>query len=191
MVNLQESKVKNNVGQIGVVFLSQIVVNTETSDGHLKNRVAQEVTDGLADWGFNFALPIICLTDEEDKYHLLTGLTIYESALASGIDKIWAILINGQKLEAEKAVKQAILQSKLNDCIIETEDIEEFLQFLNNEQSSLTSVRGIGNKYAGKIRANRPYSSQEDMQNKLGSKLLWKWIRAYKETKIKKSSNVE
>lgn len=185
MVNLQESKVKHNVGQIGVVFLSQIVVNPE-KNGHSKNKFIQKVADGLSDWGFNFALPIICLTSEEDKYQLLTGLSIYEAALASGINRIWAILINRKKWEAEKAVQQAILQSQLNDSIIDTEEIEEFLRFLNNEKSSLTSVRGIGDKYACKIRSNRPYSSQEDMQKKLGSKLPLNWLRAYKEMKLKK-----
>lgn len=185
MVKLQESKVKHNVGQIGVVFLSQIVVNTE-NDGHSKNKVTQEVADGLSDWGFNFALPIICLTSEEDKYQLLTGISIYEAAVASGINKLWAILINRKKLEAEKAVQQAILQSRLNDWIIDTEDVAEFLDFLNNEKSSLTSVRGIGDKYACKIRANRPYSSQEDMQKKLGSKLPLNWLKSYKDMKLKR-----
>jgi hypothetical protein len=185
MVNLQESKVKHNVGQIGVVFLSQLVVNTE-NHGHAKNNFTQEVADGLADWGLNFALPIICLTSEEDKYQLLTGISIYEAALASGINKIWAILINRRKIDAEKAVQQAILQSQLNDLIIDREDIAEFLDFLNNEKSSLTSGRGIGDKYACKIRANRPYTSQEDMQKKLGSKLPLNWLRSYKEMKLKK-----
>ncbi len=186
MVKLQESKVKHNVGQIGVVFLSQIVVNRETNNGYEKNHFTQEVADGLAEWGFNFALPIICLTSEEDKYQLLTGIGIYEAALTSGINKIWAILINRSKLEAEKAVKQAILQSQLNNYIIDREDIADFLYFLNNEKSSLTSVRGIGNKYAEKIKANRPYISQEDMHNKLGNKLPLNWLRSYKEMKPKK-----
>ncbi len=164
----------------GVVFLSQIVVVQE-KNGNSKAALP-EVTKSIAEWGFNFALPLLCLTDEEDKYHLLTGLAIYESAVASGIDKIWAILIVAKKPEAERAVQQALLQSKLNDWIIEPQDIADFLQFLNNVQSPLTSIRGIGEKYANKIVANRPYTCQEDMHKKLGFKQPLNWLRAYKET---------
>jgi hypothetical protein len=165
----------------GVVFLSQIVVsekNVSNSEMGVK-----EVIESLAKWGFNFALPIICLTDEDDKYRLLTGLSIYESACASGIDKIWAVLIAAKQPEAEQFIDQALLQSKLNDRVIEPQDVTEFLEFINNGKSDLTKISGVGTNYAKLISDKRPYASQEDMQKKLGAKRSLNWLKSYKQKK--------
>jgi DNA polymerase III alpha subunit (gram-positive type) len=72
----------------------------------------------------------------------------------------------------------------LNEKIIQPEDIEEFIEFLNNLKSPLTSIRGIGDQYAKLIVDKRPYTSKQDMQKKLGAKRSLNWVRAYKEAKI-------
>lgn len=125
-------------------------------------------------------VPFVCITDEEDKYHLLTGLPIYEAAVLAGVDRIWVFLIAAKKPEAEKFIEQALLQSKLNDRVIDPQDVTEFLEFINNKKADLTQINGIGEKYAKLISGKRPYASQEDMQNKLGAKRSLNWLKAYK-----------
>src|SRR5579883_378564 len=83
-------------------------VHSGTSEITLK-----KISKELNEWGLNFALPIVCLTDEEDKYQLLTGLPIYEAAVAAKIDRIWVFLIVAKQTEAESVIEQTILQSKL------------------------------------------------------------------------------
>jgi radical SAM superfamily enzyme with C-terminal helix-hairpin-helix motif len=75
------------------------------------------------------------------------------------------------------------LQSKLNERIVEPQDITEFLEFINNKKSDLTSIPGVKSGYAKLISDNRPYSSQEDIQKKLGAKRSLNWVRAYKQAK--------
>ena len=181
MVNLH-SKIESKPG---VVFLSQIVSASKDNGQSKATKKQKQVSNTLAEWGFNFALPLLCLTDEEDKYQLLTGSEIYESARESGIDKIWAVLIAAKKPEAEKAIEPALLQYELNDRVIDFQDIAEFLDFLNNsDKSTLTSIPGIKDGYAKLIADKRPYTS-EDMQKKLGNKRSLKWLKAYKQSQIK------
>ncbi|PHM11182.1 GxxExxY protein [Nostoc sp. 'Peltigera malacea cyanobiont' DB3992] len=89
-----------------------------------------------------------------------------------------------QQADAEKAIEQALLQSKLNERIIEPQDVSKFLEFINNNKSNLTLISGVKDAYAKLISNNRPYVSQEDMQKKLGAKRSLKWLRAYKQMKI-------
>ena len=133
------------------------------------------------DFKFNLSLPLVCLTDKEDKYKLLTGLLIYEAAKAANIDQIWVFLIAEKQPEAEKYIEQAVSQSKLNDRVIEPQDLTGFLEFINNKNSDLRKIPGVKDGYAKLISGKRPYISQEDMQKKLGAKRSLNWLKAYKQ----------
>ena len=133
----------------------------------------------------NFALPLVCLTDREDTYHLLTGLAIYEAAKLANIEQIWVFIIAAQQTVIGKAIEQVTLQSKLNQRVIEPSDVEDFLSFLNNsDKSTLMSIPGIKDGYAKLILDNRKYDSLEDLKHRLGVKRTLKWLKAYKEPKI-------
>ena len=163
-----------------LVVLSQIEV---AQDSRTPKTVINKISENLKEWGFNFSLPIVCTTDKEDKYHLLSGLPIYEAALTAGIERIWVFLIANEYSEAVKVVEIALFQSKLNEMVIELNDVEEFLEFINNQKCDLTIIPGVKSGYAKKISDNRPYASQEDMQKKLGAKRSLNWLRAYKQSK--------
>ena len=166
----------------GLAFLSQIIVpDQEVKISKEEKEELSKVSKSLHSRGFNLAVPIACLSDEEDKFFLLTGLPIYNAAQTSGLKQIWIFLIAEKKSKAEKLIEELSLQSKLNDRVIYSEDIKEFLDFINDEKSPLTSIRGIGEKYAKKITDRRPYESPEDMHKKLGDKQPLTWLRAYKE----------
>jgi len=160
------------------LVLSQIEVGVENS-GAAKS-VLKKIVENLKECKFNLSLPVVCLTEEEEKYHLLTGLPIYEAAVMAELDRIWVFLIAAKQPEAEKAVEQLLLQSKLNDRIVESQDITEFLEFINNQNSDLKSIPGVKDGYAKIIAVNRPYVSKEDMQKKLGAKRSLNWLKAYK-----------
>lgn len=147
-------------------------------------KIVEKIAAQMKEQRFNLALPIVCLTEEEDKYQLLTGLSIYEAAVAAELERIWVFLIADKQPEAEKAIKQFLWQSKLNERVIIPEDVTEFLEFLNDAKSDLTLIPGVKDGYAKLIRDKRPYSSQEDMQKKLGVKRSLNWLRAYKQAKI-------
>lgn len=164
------------------LVLNEIEVAQETSG--ISKSVLQKMSENLQTFGCNFSLPIVCITDEEDKYHLLTGLPIYEAAVLAGIDRLWVFLIGGKQEEAEKYIEQAVSQSKLNDRVIEPQDLTDFLEFINNQQSDLRKIPGVKDGYAKLISAKRPYASQEDMQKKLGAKRSLNWLKSYKQKKI-------
>lgn len=178
-----------------LLYLNQInlpEVSSEPPEAEINN-----IAEGLGKRGVNFALPLVCLTDEEDQYQLLTGLPIYKAAEIAGVQKIWVFLIAAKQPEAEEAVEQALLQSRHNQRVDqpnikekvaepqdELQDVKEFLEFINDTKSDLTSIPGIGKKSVPKIAGKRPYTSLEDMQNKLGSKAaLKKWLKAYQQMK--------
>jgi DNA uptake protein ComE-like DNA-binding protein len=168
-----------------LLYLNQIDVPEIGSE--LQNSDTKKIADGLAEHQVNFALPIACLTDEEDQYQLLTGLPIYQAAEAADVRKIWVFLIAAKPPEAEKALEQALLQLKHNQRVGETQDesadAKDFLEFINDAASDLTKISGIQEKTANKIAVKRPYTSLEDMQNKHGSKNPLKWLNAYQQMK--------
>lgn len=166
----------------GLVFLSQIVEPSVKSN--IANASIDAVAKSLTEWGFNFSLPVACLTDEEDRYCLLTGLPIYEAAKKAGLKQIWVFLVASQRSDAEKVVEQMQLQSQLNEQLVGSDDLEAFRDFLNNDKSQLTSISGIKDGYAKLIKEKRPFSSVEDMQKKLGVKRSLNWLKAYKKRKI-------
>lgn len=163
------------------VVLNQIVVNKDTLD--VSKSTLNKVVASIQETGFNLSFPFVCITDEEDKYQLLTGLAIYEAAIIAGIERIWVFLIAAKQPEAEKYIEQALLQGKLNDRVIEPEDVANFLEFINNKKSDLTKIPGVKDGYAKLISDKRPYASQEDMQKKLGAKRSLNWLKAYKTIK--------
>lgn len=167
--------------QPSLMVVNQIEVSQEKS-GTSKSDF-KKVSESLKVWEFNLALPIVCITDEEDKYHLLTGLPIYEAAVEAELERIWVFLIAAKQPEAEKTIEQALLQSKLNERVVEPQDVTDFLDFINNPKSDLTSIPGVKDGYAKLIRDKRVYSSLEDMQKKLGAKRGLNWLRAYKQSK--------
>lgn len=168
--------------QPSLIVLNQIEVAQKTS-GTSKS-VITKVSENLKDKGFNLSLPIVCITDEEDKYHLLTGLPIYEAAIVAGLERIWVFLLTVNQAEAEEVIEQALLQSKLNERVFEPTDIQKFLDFLNtSDKSTLMSISGIKDGYAKLIKDKRTYESLEDMQKKLGAKRSLNWLRAYKQAK--------
>lgn len=167
--------------QPSFVVLNQIEISQENSG--TSTSIIKKVSQSLTDWNFNLSLPIVCLTDEEDKYHLLTGLPIYEAAKAANLVRLWVFVIAAKQPEAESAIEQAVLQSKLNERVVEPQDVTDFLDFINNPKSDLTSIPGVKDGYAKLIRDRRVYSSLEDMQKKLGAKRGLNWLRAYKQSK--------
>jgi hypothetical protein len=162
-----------------LVVLNQIEISQEKS-GTSKSDL-KKVSESFKVWEFNFALPIVCITDEEDKYHLLTGLPIYEAAVEAELERIWVFLIAAKQPEAESAIEQAVLQSKLNQRVVEPQDVTDFLDFINNPKSDLTLIPGVKDGYAKLIKEKRSYTSLEDMQKKLGAKRSLNWLRAYKQ----------
>jgi hypothetical protein len=168
-----------------LLYLNQI--NIPEGSSELPETEIKNIAEGLEKRGVNFALPLVCLTEEEDQYQLLTGLPIYKAAEAANIHKIWVFLIAAKQPEAEEAVEQALLQSKHNQRVGENQyelsvPQKDFLEFVNDEKSDLTLIPGIGKKSTMRIAENRPYTSLEDMQNKLGSKApLKKWLKGYQQ----------
>lgn len=201
-----------------LLYLNQISIpegNAELPEAEIKN-----IAEGLGKKGVNIALPLVCLTEEEDQYQLLTGLPIYKAAEVAEVQKIWVFLIAAKQPEAEEAVEQALLQARHNqrvgenevgeivtetqaeekvtelqcgETLVETvvkvkieelQDVKDFLEFINDAKSDLTSISGIGKKSAPKIENQRPYTSLEEMQKKLGSKApVKKWLEAYQQKK--------
>ena len=167
--------------QPALLFLNQIEVSQEKSG--TSTSLLKKVSQSVRDWNFNLSLPIVCLTDEEDQYHLLTGLPIYEATKEANLIRLWVFVIAAKQPEAEKAIEQAVLQSKLNERVVEPQDVTDFLDFISNPKSDLTSIPGVKDGYAKLIRDKRVYTSLEDMQKKLGAKRGLNWLRAYKQSK--------
>jgi hypothetical protein len=155
--------------------IKKIEVNSGTP-----KRVLNKVAKQLKDRGFNSVLPIACLTDNDDEFLLLTGLPIYEAAKSAGLKEIWVFFVAAKQAEAEKWVEPNQMLSRLNETVVEPQDVTHFLTFINEDKSDLTSVKDIGTKTAQKIIASRPYKSLEDLQKKFGPKRSLNWIRAFK-----------
>jgi hypothetical protein len=152
----------------------------EVNSGTPKN-VLNRVTDNLKERGFNSVLPIACLSNNEDEYHLLTGLPIYEAAKSAGLREIWVFLVAAPQTEASIWVEQNQMLSKLNETVVEPQNVTDFLNFINDSHSDLISVKGIGPKIAQKIIDNRSYDSLENLQKKFGRKRPLNWIRAFQQ----------
>jgi DNA uptake protein ComE-like DNA-binding protein len=96
----------------------------------------KKIAEGLGKKGVNFALPLVCITEEEDQYQLLTGLPIYKAAESANVQKIWVFLIAAKQPEVEEAVEQALLQSKQNQRVGDNEVGEIVAEFQAEEKVS-------------------------------------------------------
>ncbi len=162
-----------------VLFLNQIEM--EGSSSGTQKRILNQASEALKGRGLNTVLPVVCLTDSEDKYRLLTGLPIYEAAKSAGLKNIWVFLIAAQQAEASKWLEQTLLLSKLNETVVNSQDATDFINFINDKSADLTFVKGIGTKTAQKIIAHRAYESLADLQKQFGFKRPLNWIRAFKQ----------
>jgi hypothetical protein len=160
-----------------LIALNQIEVSNDSYETSKAD--ARKVSQFLKDQKFNVSLPIVCLTEEEDRYHLLTGLAIFEAARLAEIPRIWVFLIAATKLDASNITEQFILESRLNQAIFDLEDLQKFANFINKaKESELVEIPGIKEKYAQLIQSKRPFNSPEDIK-KLGSKRSLQWLQAY------------
>lgn len=157
--------------------LNQVEVTRAHSD--IAKSTLKIATENLQILLVNSILPVACATEKANKYRLLTGLPIYEAAKMAGLKEIWVFMVAPQ-VEIGKVIEQMLLLTKLNETVIEEQDITKFLAFLNDKRADLTAIRGIGEKNAQRIVAHRPYASLEDTQEKLGNKRTFNWLRAYK-----------
>jgi hypothetical protein len=163
-----------------LLALNQIEI-PQLSTAETSKRLFEETVETLQTAGFNAVLPIVCLTPNEDQYHLLTGLPIYEAAKTAGLQEIWVFLIALPLTKAAIHFEQIALLSKLNDIVIESQDVTSFLAFLNDPKADLRGISGIGEKTAQKIIDHRPYASLEDVQQKLNKKRgIFNWLRSFK-----------
>lgn len=166
-----------------LLSMSQIEVageNLSTSN----DKVIGKISKKLKNIEFNLVLPIACVTKEEGKYHLLTGIDIYKAAKVAGLKEFWVFLLAPSlSIESKEIFEQVLVLSKLNEVAIESEDSADFLAFLNTEtEDKLRSFKiGLGPKTAPKIVKNRTYSSLNEVQEKFGAKKVLRWLRAYKQ----------
>ena len=162
----------------GLLYVSQIVKPEVISN--VSQASVDRFSKSFSQLGFNLAIPIVCLTQEEGKYQLLTGLSIYEAAQQSGVKQIWVLLIGDKRQNAEKILNEIEFQMSLNERIIDPREMDEFIEFLNDDKSPLTSLSGIKDGYAKLIKENRPFNSIEEMKKRLGAKRCLNWLKAYK-----------
>lgn len=167
-----------------LVALNELIVpegaNSDFSKPELQRMKA--TTEALKSWKCNFSLPIACLAEDQRKYYLLTGLPVYQAAIDAELQRIWIFLIASQKLEAEKMIELILQQADLNRRVTTEDDFQKFLSFINNKDSVLTKVSGIGAKFSEKIEAKRPYKTKEQFQADYGKLRSLKWMSAF--TKI-------
>jgi hypothetical protein len=150
------------------------------SDSGISPKTLETLANVLKQQQLNLVLPIACLGEREEEYRLLTGLPIYEAAQAAGLKEIWVFLVAMTPADASPLLEQVAVLSKLNETVLAPSDYANFVAFLNAPNSDLTSLRGIGERTAEKIIGNRPYRDFADVQDKLGTKRVLNWGRAYK-----------
>jgi predicted DNA-binding helix-hairpin-helix protein len=162
-----------------LIALSQIEVPQNSFEAPKASPEIKRVVQSLREQKFNVSLPIVCITEEEDKYRLLTGLQIFEAAKLADLPRLWVFLIAETKSESAKILEQASLQSKLNQAVIDLQDVQKFVDFLNKaKEVELTKIPGIKEKSAKRIQSKRPFKSAEDLK-KLGPKQSIKWLHTY------------
>ncbi len=166
-----------------LLSMSQIEIVEENANAS-NDKVIGKMSENLKDAQINFVLPVAYVTEQEDKYRLLTGGNIYEAAKLAGLKELWVFLISPSKpVESKKVFEQVLTLSKLNEIAIEPEDIDDFLVLLNTKTiSELRSIKiGIGPKTAPKVVENRSYSTLSEVQGKFGVKRVLRWLRTYKQ----------
>lgn len=140
----------------------------------------RDISQSLRERKFNMALPLVCLTEEEDHYQLLTGRPILEAAKLAGLTRIWVFLIAEVRSNALILARDFPLQAKMNQPLANQQIVEEFICFLNQatEADLVCRISGVGSQYAKLIQSKRPFKSQDDLK-KLGPKRSLQWLQAY------------
>ena len=138
-----------------------------------------KAANSMRQCGHNFAFPTVCLTQEEDKYDLITGLPLLEAAKVAGLSKIWVLLLAVSKSESSALTNQLLFQNDLNQVVLDLSSIGKFICFLDQaKESDLIQVSGIKEKTAERIKSKRPFNSLDDLK-KLGNKQPWRWLKSY------------
>ncbi|MCK5718953.1 MAG: hypothetical protein KAH84_03265 [Thiomargarita sp.] len=166
-----------------LLSMGQIEIGEENSNAS-NNKVISKISENLKDTQVNFVLPVAYVTEQDDKYRLLSGEDIFEAAKLAGLKELWVFLISPSKpTESKKVFEQVRTLSKLNEITIEPKDIDDFLTLLNTKTiSELCSFKiGIGPKTAPKVVENRSYSSLSEAQENFGLKRVLRWLKTYKQ----------
>jgi len=167
-----------------LLSMSQIEVGEENSNAS-SDKVIGKISENLKETQINFVLPVAYVTEQDDKYRLLSGGEIFEAAKLAGLKELWVFLISPSKpTESKKVLEQVRTLSKLNEITIEPEDIDDFLILLNTKTiSELCSFKiGIGPKTAPKVvekRSYRSYSTLGEVQAIFGVKRVLRWLKTY------------
>lgn len=75
----------------------------------------QEITKSITQLGFNLAMPLVCLTNEEDEYVAVTGAAIAKTFDKAKMDEsLWVTVIPTEKENALLLADNYIQQSNLN-----------------------------------------------------------------------------
>ena len=135
-----------------------------------------QIAENFKELKTNSVLPIACMTDNLNKYQLLTGQPIYQAAKIASLKEIWVFIIAAKKEETNDWIKQSQILSELNKPVI---TLNEFIKFINDKKSDLTSIKGIGQKTAQKIISNGPYQTMEDLQKICGPKRPLTWSQNF------------
>lgn len=81
----------------------------------VSNSDIEKVKKSIAELGFNLALPLICLTNEEDKYSAVTGSAIYKAfSRAKMQDNLWTTVLPMSKTNTSTLANDYVQQSILN-----------------------------------------------------------------------------
>ncbi|KOR27393.1 hypothetical protein TI05_19115 [Achromatium sp. WMS3] len=108
-------------------------------------KIIDKISENLKNTQINFILPIAYVTEQDDKYHLLSGGDIYEAAKLAGLRELWVFLVSPSKpTEPGKIFEQVDVLSKLNETTIESEDIDDFLILINTKTSGELCSLKIG-----------------------------------------------
>ncbi|RKZ51901.1 MAG: hypothetical protein DRR16_14245 [Candidatus Parabeggiatoa sp. nov. 3] len=164
-----------------LLSMGQIEVGEENSNAS-NDKVIGKISENLKDTQINFVLPVAYVTEQDDKYHLLSGGDIFEAAKLAGLKELWVFLISPSKpTESKKVFEQVRTLSKLNEITIEPENIDDFLILLNTKTiSELCSLKiGIGPKTAPKVVEKRSYSTLGEVQAIFGVKKVLRWLKTY------------
>ena len=86
-----------------------------TSASAISDSDQQELTKSITQLGFNLAMPLVCLTNEEDEYAAVTGTAITKTFdKANMSEDLWVTVIPTEKKNALLLADDYIQQSNLN-----------------------------------------------------------------------------
>lgn len=75
----------------------------------------KKITESITQLGFNLAMPLVCLTNEEDEYASVTGAAIAKTFNEANMDEsLWVTIVPTEKRNALLLADDYIQQSNLN-----------------------------------------------------------------------------